>query len=364
MDFIRRIFGKSADASSTATDGKVDVVITHGDDTQPTKPPEAVVEMPDPVSAIEERFAEPGTAPLPDTKPAVATSMTALEDHRVVDVDEVAAMGTRPLPPLETIEPQPGQRLRFGLLSDVGMVRSNNQDAVYGMVSSGTSNDDLPDFGLFIVADGMGGHQEGERASAITTATVTRYVLQKIYTPMLEQRMNDPEQPSIADVMRAAVQSANEAVTGEIPEGGTTATIAIILGDLVYVAHVGDSRAYLLNGDDIEQITRDHSLVQRLIELDQLTPEEAITHPQRNVLYKAIGQSETLEVDTITRRLQPRACVLLCSDGLWNLVPEETIQEVVRQSAHPQDACNVLVKMANERGGPDNITVVLVQAPG
>ncbi len=365
MDFIRRLFGKSTDASPTATDGNVDVVITHGDDTQPTKPPEAVVELPDPASTTNERFAEPDTVPPQAAKQAAAASTPAPEGAQaLVEMEDPASMGTRPLPPLETIEPQPGQRLKFGLLSDVGMVRANNQDAVYGMVSSATTNDDPPDFGLFIVADGMGGHQEGERASAITARTVIRYVLEEIYTPMLEQRMNDPDRPSIADVMRAAVQAANDAVTSEIPEGGTTATIAIILGDLVYIAHVGDSRAYLLNDDGIEQVTRDHSLVQRLIELDQLTPEEAVTHPQRNVLYKAIGQSETLEVDTITRRMQPRACVLLCSDGLWNLVSEETIQEVVRQSAHAQDACNVLVNMANERGGPDNITVVLVQAPG
>jgi PPM family protein phosphatase len=362
MDFIRRLFNKSADSGAEAPDHKVDVVITHGDDTQPTKPPEAVVEMPESVPpASEERFAESGTVSSPDTKP----SETDREDaESLVAVADLAAMGTRPLPPLETIVPQPGQRLVFGLLSDVGMVRGNNQDAVYAMVSSATTNDDPPDFGLFIVADGMGGHQEGERASAITVRTVTRYVLDEIYAPLIEQRMNDPERPSIADMLRAAVQAANEAVTSEIPEGGTTATIAIILGDLVYIAHVGDSRAYLLNGEGIEQVTRDHSLVQRLIELDQLTPEEAVTHPQRNVLYKAIGQSETLEVDTITRRMQPRACVLLCSDGLWNLIPEDTIQEVVRKSPHPQDACNTLVKMANERGGPDNITVVLVQAPG
>ena len=142
--------------------------------------------------------------------------------------DSVA--GTRPLPPLETIVPEPGQRLAFGQLSDVGMVRSNNQDAVYSLLASGASNDDLPDFGLFIVADGMGGHQEGERASSVTTRMVARHVAQEILKPMLEQRMSDPDRPPIADVLREAVKQANEAVTEEISDGGTTATLSVVWG--------------------------------------------------------------------------------------------------------------------------------------
>jgi protein phosphatase len=273
-------------------------------------------------------------------------------------------VGTRPLPPLETIIPQPGQRIIFGQLSDVGMVRGNNQDAVLSILSSGTSTDELPDFGLFVVADGMGGHQEGERASAITTRIVAKHVMSEIFAALLTQTMGDPDRSPIANILSAAVQEANESVTEQIPEGGTTVTTAVILGDLAYIAHVGDSRAYLITEDRIEQVTRDHSLVQRLIELDQLTPEEAIEHPQRNVLYRAIGQSESLDVDAITRRLPPRSHLLLCSDGLWNMVPEDTIMDVVTRHSDPQIACNELIKLSNERGGPDNITVTLVQMPG
>lgn len=137
-----------------------------------------------------------------------------------------------------------------------------------------------------------------------------------------------------------------------------------MLGDLAYIGHVGDSRAYLITNDNIEQITRDHSLVQRLIELDQLTPEEAVVHPQRNVLYRAIGQTENLEVDLLTRRLPPGSRLLLCSDGLWNLVPEEMILDIVRSTKTPQEACDRLITTANDRGGPDNITAILVQVPG
>jgi serine/threonine protein phosphatase PrpC len=174
----------------------------------------------------------------------------------------------------------------------------------------------------------------------------------------------DDEKPVISEVLSDAVQLANEKVSDEIPEGGTTVTAAAIVGDLVYIAHVGDSRAYLLTGDDLEQITRDHSLVQRLIELDQLTPDEAAAHPQRNVLYRAIGQSEHIEIDTATRRLPPGSCLMLCSDGLWNQVPESKILQVVKSSATPQEACDRLVTLANESGGADNVTVVIIQVPG
>lgn len=350
MDFLRRILGLSANSSAATAED--DVLITQGDDTAPVLRPEPVIETP-----------EPGEVAASQKKTAPRAGDTA-EMAPVADEDQAAMVGTRPLPPLETVIPKPGQRLQFGQLSDVGMVRGNNQDSMFGMLASGASTDDLPDFGLFVVADGMGGHQEGERASAITVRIVARYVLYEIYMALLEQRMNDPDRPSIAEVLRAAVQEANESVTEEIPEGGTTVTSTVILGDLAYIAHVGDSRAYLISDEGIEQITRDHSLVQRLIELDQLTTEEAAEHPQRNVLYRAIGQSETLDVDAITRRLPPGACLLLCSDGLWNMVPEDTILKIVRAYANPQDACNHLVKLANERGGPDNITVILVQVPG
>ncbi len=346
MDFLRRLLGLPANSGTVAAPDEIR--ITNDISTAAAAPPAPVIQPPPP--SEKQRPADDVQAVKPAEQPKAAQ-----------DAD---SLGTRPLPPLETIVPKPGQRLSFGHLSDVGMVRGNNQDSVLTLFASGTSADELPDFGLFIVADGMGGHQEGERASAITVRIVARYVLHEIYTTLLDQQMNAPDRPSIADVLRAAVQEANESVTEQIPEGGTTVTSTVIIGDLAYIAHVGDSRAYLITDDRIEQITRDHSLVQRLIELDQLTPEEAIDHPQKNVLYRAIGQSETLDVDAITRRLPPRSRLLLCSDGLWNMVSEDTLQELVARNKDPQEACNQLVKLANERGGLDNITVTLIQMPG
>jgi serine/threonine protein phosphatase PrpC len=374
MDFLRRILGLTSN-SSVPVSAEEEIVITQDNEDAGATPsaPVPVIDAPTdtaakastpPAAAATASRSEAAAAPIKPDSEVAAAAVDPEADTEGVEVDPAVLIGTRPLPPLETIIPQPGQRMHFGQLSDVGMVRTNNQDSVFSMLSSGTSTDDLPDLGLFIVADGMGGHQEGERASAITTRIVARHVLNGIFTALLSQEMNDPDRPPIANILSAAVQEANDSVTEEIPEGGTTVTTSIILGDLAYIAHVGDSRAYLITEERIEQVTRDHSLVQRLIELDQLTPEEAIEHPQRNVLYRAIGQSETLDVDAITRRLPPHSHLLLCSDGLWNMVPEETIMDIVIKHADPQPACNELVKLANERGGPDNITIILVQMPG
>lgn len=347
MNLLRRMFGLS-EPSRNPDDG---ITISHEQDA--TSPPEqAVIAGPEPGA----RLAANGDR----------ARITRADDDTDPLLDESlgGVFGTRPLPRLDPGVPKPGQRLIFGQFSDIGMVRGNNQDAILAAVASSASIDDLPDFGIFIVADGMGGHHDGEKAASITTRIVAQYVLGEILGAMLEQTMDDPERPAITEVLREALQRANRAVSAQVPEGGTTASMATIIGDLAYIAHVGDSRVYQLTDGGIDQITRDHSLVQRLIELDQLTPEEAAEHPQRNVLYRAIGQNETLDVDSITRRLPPHSRLLLCSDGLWNLVPEETIREISASHSSPQEVCDRLVNLANERGGPDNISVIVVQIPG
>jgi PPM family protein phosphatase len=148
----------------------------------------------------------------------------------------------------------------------------------------------------------------------------------------------------------------------QIPKGGgTTCTAVVVLGDRAYVAHVGDSRAYMITKDGLEQITRDHSMVQRLLELGQLTPEEAATYSRRNELYRALGFKDVLEVDALSRRLPPGSRMLLCSDGLWNHVEGPEIFNIVLNHPNPQEACNKLVALANTRGGTDNITVILLR---
>ncbi len=269
---------------------------------------------------------------------------------------------TRPLP-----SPRPfsssAQRIKFGQASDIGQARDNNQDACFVLLASSEMAGGPPPIGFFAVADGMGGHHDGELASAITVQTLAKHVLQEIVAPHLENRERTSEQKTIAEVLNEAMLAANQAVQERVPNGGTTATCVVVRGDLAYIAHVGDSRTYLFTDGNLELVTRDHSLVRRLQELGQLTSEEAEVHPQRNVLYRAVGQSEALEIDAATRRLLPSSRLLLCSDGLWGVIGDERIAHCLEECSDPQDACDRMVAEANAKGGPDNITAILVQMP-
>lgn len=270
---------------------------------------------------------------------------------------------TRPLP-IEPILPTQRGHIIFGQASDQGMVRSNNQDSAMSVFFSGNSIYDQPDFGIFIVADGMGGHQEGEKASAITARAVANEVMSTLFVPMLRgDDMNGSDQPTIVETLVSAVQKANERVRAEVADGGTTLTAVAIRGDAAHVAHVGDSRAYWIRKSEIEKITRDHSVVERLIELGQLTADEAEQHDQRNVLYRAIGQNEDVEVEIHRKRLTPNSYLLICSDGLWNMVKPAEIIEIISNTPDPQEACEKLVARANAHGGTDNITVILIKTP-
>ncbi|HVU11301.1 MAG TPA: Stp1/IreP family PP2C-type Ser/Thr phosphatase [Phototrophicaceae bacterium] len=269
---------------------------------------------------------------------------------------------TRPLPEDALIAFMGNGHLTFGQATDIGMVRTNNQDSAYSFFSTSRSVDERPDFGLFLVADGMGGHSDGEKASSLTARTVATTVISTIFMPVLIG--NTENQPPISEALTAAIEKANAEVIKHVPDGGTTLTSAVIIGDLAYIAHVGDSRIYLINKDSIEQLTRDHSLVQRLIELDQLTPAEAADHPNKNMLYRALGQNEAVEIDTLTRRLPPKSKLLLCCDGLWNQVDDREMLDITKQTPNPQEACNKLIALANKRGGVDNVTVILLQMPG
>jgi protein phosphatase len=168
----------------------------------------------------------------------------------------------------------------------------------------------------------------------------------------------------MAEALVRALQTANEKVLKYVSGSGTTTTAMIVMGNLAHIVHVGDSRAYLITTKEIEQLTRDHSLAQRLIELGQLTQDESKDHPQRNVLYRAIGQMSEIEVDTLTRRLQPGVQVLLCSDGLWGWVSDEEMFDIVSNATHPQEACEKLVALSNANGSQDNITAVIFKMPG
>jgi serine/threonine protein phosphatase PrpC len=211
----------------------------------------------------------------------------------------------------------------------------------------------------------MGGHSEGQKASQLAIRVVGRDVMSGIYPHFLGIDSTRPTK-TISEILVESVQLCNSQVKAANAESGTTLTAALVLGDQLYGAHVGDSRAYFLGDGEstAELLTTDHSLVRRLQETGEITPEEAAVHPQKNVLYRAIGHDEELEADTFSRALSAPGWLILCSDGLWRVVPPDGIVKIVSSAAVPQQACDALVDAALDGGGPDNVTVIVVRLAG
>jgi PPM family protein phosphatase len=255
---------------------------------------------------------------------------------------------------------KPSQML-VGTGTTVGRQRDHNEDtiiALNGIFADG--NKDTP-FGIFVVADGMGGYEFGEIASSVAARTLCEYLMGKLYGPMLGAT-NQVLEDSILEVMEDAVKMANRAVLSSAPGAGTTLTAALMVGDQITIAHVGDSRGYFLFPDGrIQQLTQDHSLVQRLQDLGQITRDEAAVHPQRNVLYRALGQTEPFRPDINTFQLPHPGNLLLATDGLWGTVTDSDIFRIVNSSKNPSLACHDLCEAADAAGGPDNSSVILVE---
>jgi serine/threonine protein phosphatase PrpC len=261
-----------------------------------------------------------------------------------------------------TLHLEPPQLLT-GTGQSIGMQRDHNEDTIFSYNSILSGNGDAIPVGIFIVADGMGGHQHGEIASGVAIRALSSYLVRKIMLPFYNIR-NDQQLEPLQEVMQQGIREAQIAVIKNAPGGGTTLTAAFVLGDQVTIGHVGDSRAYFVYPDGRAQsITRDHSLVRRLQELGQLTEDEAAVHPQRNVLYRAIGQGEPFDADISTHQMPRPGSLMICSDGLWNVVPEKEIARIINTYPAPILASKELVRSANEHGGPDNISVILVQFP-
>ncbi|OGO15748.1 MAG: hypothetical protein A2Z14_01495 [Chloroflexi bacterium RBG_16_48_8] len=257
---------------------------------------------------------------------------------------------------------QQDRNIIVGTAQSTGLERSHNEDALFVMQGNSAGDQSLPSFGLFVVADGMGGHRAGEIASAISVRKVAHRFTQETILHLFDGA-NSADLPPLQELVRKALEDANDAVFERVPGGGTTLTAVLLLGQQVTIGHVGDSRAYMISEKETKVITRDHSLVERLRELGQLSENEAANHPQRNVLYRAIGQGANLEVDVASYPIPHNAFMLVCSDGLWGVVPEVEIQRIILSSANPQVACEKLIQAANAAGGPDNITAILIQFP-
>jgi serine/threonine protein phosphatase PrpC len=230
-------------------------------------------------------------------------------------------------------------------MSHPGMVRPQNEDR-FSCVSFGK-------WSLYVVADGMGGHDAGEIASSIAVETVCREI---------EARTNQNEDP--LRLIEHVVQVANSNVKKEgVQRGsnmGTTLALALVADDTAYVANVGDSRVYWMENGSITQITEDHSLVAKLVAAGKMSKEEARNHPKSNLLYRTIGTDEHIKVDTFQVGLKKGGNLMLCTDGLWGEVSDENIHKLVSSVKDARSASEELIRMANAHGGRDNITAIVV----
>ena len=251
----------------------------------------------------------------------------------------------------------------FGTGSSIGVQRDHNEDALFAMSTILVSNSiDLP-MGLYVVADGMGGHLHGEIASEVAVEAMSSEVISKLQLFSRHRLLNDQED-AVQKLMSDGIHSAHEAILEQAPGGGSTLTAILILNDQLTIAHIGDSRAYHISNDGNPKVlTTDHSLVQRLQDLGQITSDEAAVHPQRNVLYRALGQAEKIDEELITSPIPSSGYLVICSDGLWGLVPDDEMVNIITSADSLQGASQELIQAANTAGGPDNITVIIIQIP-
>jgi len=258
---------------------------------------------------------------------------------------------------------RPAMRLQWGRATDQGLQRDHNEDYLEAWLYARGSGGSL---GLFVVADGLGGQDSGEVASHMATEAVWDALRSSVWEPIIRGEMIEPD--SLEEKLAQAVLAANQAVydarVARNSEMSTTLTLALVVNGVAHIANVGDSRTYLWNAEGLRQITRDHSLVQRLVEAGQIAPEEIYTHPQRNLIYQSIGDRPEVQVDTFRHQLAPDDRLILCSDGLWEMVRNEGLEEMLLAEPDPQRAADRLVHNANLAGGEDNISVIIVRAVG
>lgn len=239
--------------------------------------------------------------------------------------------------------------IRSFSVTDIGKKRKLNQDYVY---VSETPIGNLPN--LFIVADGMGGHNAGDYASKCTVETIIR-----------EVRGCFEKNP--VRILSKAIRIANDQIRRKAGEDeslsgmGTTVVAATCLGHYLQVANVGDSRLYII-GNEIRQITTDHSLVEEMVRMGGIDRKAARNHPDKNIITRAIGALDTVEIDFFHEELKPGELVLLCSDGLTNMLEDEEIGAILREPVSMEERAKRLIEAANDNGGKDNITVIIIDA--
>ncbi len=289
------------------------------------------------------------TKPIPDIHTKISSASTT-----PLTADQLAEIASQ----AQRIEPH---QLIVGIGRNCGRQREKNEDAVFTHTSTiAAASTSLP-FGIYVVADGMGGHKFGDKASEIAARTMGDHLISRLYSPLFGPQPHPPNE-ALQEIMKMGFFLAHQNITKLTSSGGTTLTAVLILGTQMTIAHVGDSRAYgvFLDGR-MQLLTRDHSLVKRLEELGQISSEEAALHPQKSMLYRALGQGDAPEPDVFTASLPHPGYLMICSDGLWGVISEDDMFKIISEAPNPPRACQHLIDAANAAGGPDNISVVLVR---
>lgn len=233
----------------------------------------------------------------------------------------------------------------IGFLSDVGMVRNLNEDSL--------CYHECEDYCIYVVADGMGGHNAGEVASKMAAEGIVEYIKINFYNE------------GCSDILKKAIEKVNTDIyihsmkEKKLSGMGTTVTAALVVNNKIIVANVGDSSCLASKGDNLVKITKDHSLVQELVDLGTITEVEAANHPRKNIITRAVGTSDFVDVDIFVINEDAYDIYLLCSDGLTNELTKEEIVSTINEEKNPVTICNKLVNLAKYKGGRDNITVLL-----
>lgn len=242
--------------------------------------------------------------------------------------------------------------MQFYSITDKGKTRTNNEDSCFSKQTE--------DFTILILADGMGGHKGGEIASNTAILKVSSHLEEMLHKKLI------PAQ--ICSILSDAVKKANDAVyeisktEPELNGMGTTLDVCVVTGDTAYIAHIGDSRVYQITPHKkITPVTKDHSLIEYMIETGTITREEAAYHPQKHIITRALGTDETANADIFQIKLKKSDILLLCSDGLTNMLTDEQILSVMTKNSLKK-GLHLLVDMANDAGGTDNITVIVAQS--
>jgi serine/threonine protein phosphatase PrpC len=274
--------------------------------------------------------------------------------------------------------------LQSGHFTDVGLIRELNEDSVLALNLTQYYESVQTQIGLYVVSDGMGGEAAGEVASRVTVRAVAEWMTDKLISASLKSTHEEKiAAPTHTGGLRLAVANGHEMATTEMlkqavvaanrevmayaaanPQErglGATVTVAMLVGDVLTIAHVGDSRCYLLSGDALVQVTEDHSLVQKMVNTGNLSRFEARSHPYRNVIYRSIGADEQIEIDIIRKKLNSGDVLMLCSDGLNGMLGDDQIRDILLVNPDPTAAAKELVVAANAAGGEDNTSVIVVR---